>query len=609
MLGRPPAEQHDEPDAVGAGHGERAYRPRRGPATRRPVPAPAVPGGGRHCDDRPTVELRTSEVAAATGGRLVGPDVAVAGAAIDSRLVAGRRAVRRRGGRARRPRLRRRGRWRPAAAPRDLTARGRRGADDRAGAVAGGRGRRHASPRSPTLGAAHARLAAPARPGRRRHRLGRQDQREGPAGRGARRPVAHGGQRRVVQQRARRARSRSLGAAERHRGRGDRDGGPRASATSPPLCAVARPTVGRRHRGGRRPHRDVRLDRRGGRGQGRAGGGAAGRAARPCSTRTTPGWRPWPPGPRPACVTFGARAATCAAEGVTPRRRAAPRVPPRDAVGRAEVRLAVAGPPHGRATPWPRPPPPSACGVPLDDVVAGAGDRHACRAGAWSCTHAPARVPGSSTTPTTPTPPRWRPPCGRWPRLDARRRVAVLGVMAELGPTSERRAHRPSATWPATLGIEVVAVGAPAYGGVVVADVAAAVAALGPLGDGRRGAGQGQPGRRPRAPRRRPLLTRRAPARPAPALRRRGGRSGPGGPRRRPAAARVGRTAPAPARERPDQHDRGHRRRLDDRTGQQVADRHRAAEAHDPQRDHTGRARGRSRFCWSTVDSEVMKAK
>ena len=33
--------------------------------------------------------MRTSEVAAATGGRLVGPDVTVAGAAIDSRLVRG----------------------------------------------------------------------------------------------------------------------------------------------------------------------------------------------------------------------------------------------------------------------------------------------------------------------------------------------------------------------------------------------------------------------------------------------------------------------------------------------------------------------------------------
>ncbi len=67
--------------------------------------------------------------------------------------------------------------------------------------------------------------------------------------------------------------------------------------------------------------------------------------------------------------------------------------------------------------------------------------------------------------------------------LDARRHVAVLGVMAELGPTSESD-HRAVGDLARDLGIEVVAVGAPAYGGVVVPDVAAAVAALGPLGTG-----------------------------------------------------------------------------------------------------------------------------
>ncbi len=67
--------------------------------------------------------------------------------------------------------------------------------------------------------------------------------------------------------------------------------------------------------------------------------------------------------------------------------------------------------------------------------------------------------------------------------LEARRHVAVLGVMAELGPTSDAD-HRAVGDLARDLGIEVVAVGAPAYGGLVVADVAAAVAALGPLGPG-----------------------------------------------------------------------------------------------------------------------------
>ena len=65
--------------------------------------------------------------------------------------------------------------------------------------------------------------------------------------------------------------------------------------------------------------------------------------------------------------------------------------------------------------------------------------------------------------------------------LDAGRRVAVLGVMAELGPTSETD-HRAVGDLARELGIEVVAVGVPAYGGMLVADVAGAVAVLRSLG-------------------------------------------------------------------------------------------------------------------------------
>jgi UDP-N-acetylmuramoyl-tripeptide--D-alanyl-D-alanine ligase len=65
--------------------------------------------------------------------------------------------------------------------------------------------------------------------------------------------------------------------------------------------------------------------------------------------------------------------------------------------------------------------------------------------------------------------------------LDAGRRVAVLGVMAELGPTSEDD-HRAVGDLARELGIEVVAVGVPAYGGTLVPDVAGAVAALRSLG-------------------------------------------------------------------------------------------------------------------------------
>jgi UDP-N-acetylmuramoyl-tripeptide--D-alanyl-D-alanine ligase len=67
--------------------------------------------------------------------------------------------------------------------------------------------------------------------------------------------------------------------------------------------------------------------------------------------------------------------------------------------------------------------------------------------------------------------------------LDARRRVAVLGLMAELGPTSDAE-HAAIGEMARDLGIEVVAVAAPAYGGTTVDGVGAVVRALGPLGDG-----------------------------------------------------------------------------------------------------------------------------
>jgi UDP-N-acetylmuramoyl-tripeptide--D-alanyl-D-alanine ligase len=67
--------------------------------------------------------------------------------------------------------------------------------------------------------------------------------------------------------------------------------------------------------------------------------------------------------------------------------------------------------------------------------------------------------------------------------LDAVRRVAVLGLMAELGPTSDDD-HRAVGALARDLGIEVIAVGVPAYGGTLVADVEGAVAALDGVGPG-----------------------------------------------------------------------------------------------------------------------------
>ena len=67
--------------------------------------------------------------------------------------------------------------------------------------------------------------------------------------------------------------------------------------------------------------------------------------------------------------------------------------------------------------------------------------------------------------------------------LPARRRIAVLGVMAELGPDSDLE-HRRVADYAEHLGIEVLAVAAPEYERRGVADADGALDMLSELGDG-----------------------------------------------------------------------------------------------------------------------------
>ena len=66
--------------------------------------------------------------------------------------------------------------------------------------------------------------------------------------------------------------------------------------------------------------------------------------------------------------------------------------------------------------------------------------------------------------------------------LSARRRVAVLGVMAEIEHPADE--HAAIAAYAGGLGIEVLAVGTALYGGPAVDDVAAAIDALGSVADG-----------------------------------------------------------------------------------------------------------------------------
>jgi len=68
-------------------------------------------------------------------------------------------------------------------------------------------------------------------------------------------------------------------------------------------------------------------------------------------------------------------------------------------------------------------------------------------------------------------------------RIDANRRVAVLGPMLELGEVSVRE-HRRIGELAGLLGIAVITVNAPDYGGDDVADVDAARERLGRLGPG-----------------------------------------------------------------------------------------------------------------------------
>ena len=67
--------------------------------------------------------------------------------------------------------------------------------------------------------------------------------------------------------------------------------------------------------------------------------------------------------------------------------------------------------------------------------------------------------------------------------LDARRRIAVLGTMAELGDVATSE-HAAVAELAQELGIRVVALAEPRYGGEQVGSLDAALDAVGAVGDG-----------------------------------------------------------------------------------------------------------------------------
>ena len=97
---------------------------------------------------------------------------------------------------------------------------------------------------------------------------------------------------------------------------------------------------------------------------------------------------------------------------------------------------------------------------------AGGRGRRIGRAGAVAAAHGSRscrwRPRSCSTTATTPTRCRCGRPCTPWPRFPAARRIAVVGIMAELGEF-EATEHAAIGSLAAELGVRVVAVDAPGY--------------------------------------------------------------------------------------------------------------------------------------------------
>ena len=352
------------------------------------------------------------------------------------------------------------------------------------------------------------------------------------------------------------------------------------------LCAVGRPTSVSSPPSRRRTPRRVGGHRRRRPGQGRARrGAAAGRHGDPQRRRRARARR-WPARTPAAVADVRPR----------PRRRRAhrrprarrPRPAPRSRCARrgapSRSQLAVQRRATWRPTPPPRSPSPASLGVDVGAAAAAlgasraVGDADAGRAGR-------VRRRRRSTTPTTPTRRRWPRRSTRSPRSTPTGASPSLGVMAELddpvaGAPRDRRPRR-------RLGIELVAVGTDRYG-VAPVDDADVADAVGPIGAGvavlvkaSRAAG-----------------LERLVAALASVLTRRVSRTGDGrsgvampGARKlaRPASAagrttRPGTTATTAPRQ---QHPAG-ADGVDDRAEDQVAERDRSAEGHEPQRHHDG---------------------
>ena len=220
-------------------------------------------------------------------------------------------------------------------------------------------------------------------------------------------------------------------------------------------------------------------------------------------------------------------------------------------------------------------------GVDVDAAVDALRDGRRCRRCGW---RSPARRPAASSINDAynANPTSMRAALDALAAVDAERRVAVLGLMAELDDPAAGAPRRRRRT-PRELGIELIAVGTDLYGVAPVDDDA--VARRRPDRRRRRRARQGQPRRRARAAGRRRL--RRAPVTLVPA-------TAGVGRRRRQEAASAGHAAQVAPPRQADGDDGAEAEHpagadgVDDRPEEQVADRDRPAEGHEPQRHHAG---------------------
>ena len=224
----------------------------------------------------------------------------------------------------------------------------------------------------------------------------------------------------------------------RHRGPRARDGHARVRRDRP-ACAVAPPTIGVVTRSAPRPRRTGRRDRGGGPRQGRARRGAPARRHRDAQRRRRRGCGRWPSAPSPTCCTFGeSRDADVRVEQID-----------LDDLARATSASTRRGAPTRSASPsaagtWrstPRPPsPPPGCAASARTTPsrAIAGDAR-CRPSRMRV-HQLARGAIVVDDAYNANPTSMRAGLDALAAIDARRRVAVLGVMAELA--EPQAAHR-----------------------------------------------------------------------------------------------------------------------------------------------------------------------